>query len=410
MKTILILGAGTAGTMVANKLNRTLDKHGWRIIVVDRDETHYYQPGFLFLPFGIYDTDDVIKPKKNFLPNNVETIFSDIELIEPEKNRVTLTKDNQIIYYDHLVIATGTDIHPEEIDGLLDNGWQNNIFDFYTFDGASKLGNFLNTWEGGRLVINIAEMPIKCPVAPLEFAFLADWFFQKRGIRDKVEIVYSTPLDAAFTKPKAASILGNLLDNRGIHLEPDFNIAEVDSGRNVISSYDEREIEYDLLVTIPTHMGADIHERSNLGDELNFVPTNKHTLQSKDWENIWVIGDAGDVPTSKAGAVAHFMLDTLIENIQRHIKGQPLVDQFDGHANCFIETGFNKAILIDFNYDVEPLPGKFPIPKVGPFSLLAETRANHYGKMMFRWIYWNILLKGHHIPVDSQLTMAGKIA
>jgi len=335
-------------------------------------------------------------------------VFSDIERNEPNASRVTLTQAKRVITYDQLVIATGTDIHPEETAGLQDAGWRQNIFDFYTFGGSTALGKFLSTWKGGRLVVNIAEMPIKCPVAPLEFLFLADWFFRKRGIRDKVELVYATPLPGAFTKPQASAVLGDLLQHKGIHVEPDFNIGEVDNTRQVIRSYDDREIGYDLLVSVPTHMGADVIAQSGMGNELNFVPTDKYTLQSKGWQNVWVIGDATDVPASKAGAVAHFMADTLADNLVRASKGLAPEANFDGHANCFIESGNGKGFLIDFNYDVEPLPGKYPLPGIGPFSLLGETTVNHWGKLGFRWIYWNVLLKGYKLPIGSHLSMIGK--
>ncbi len=408
MKTLLILGAGTGGTMVANKMAHHLDHNEWRIIIVDRDENHYYQPGLLFIPFGIYSTSDVVKPKRNFLPPTVDVIFSDIELIEPDKNQVRLARENKVIQYDYLVISTGSHIHPEETEGMVDGGWRKNVFDFYSLDGANALSNYLKFWKGGRMVVNVVEMPIKCPVAPLEFLFLADWFFTERGIRDKVEIVFATPLPGAFTKPRASAVLGDMLETKGIHLEADFNIGEVDAGKNAIRSFDEREISYDLLVTVPTNMGADVIERSGMGDELNYIPIDKFTLQSDKWENIWVIGDAGNAPTSKAGSVAHFMLDVLVENMQRHMEGLDPKPTFDGHANCFIESGFEKGILIDFNYDVEPLPGKFPLPGFGPFSLLKESPVNHWGKMMFRWMYWNLLLKGEEMPFESQMTMAGK--
>ena len=410
MKTLLILGAGTGGTMVATKMANMLDLQEWRIIIVDRDESHYYQPGFLFIPFGIYSPSDVVKPKRNFLPPQVEVIFSDIEIIEPDQNRVQLSYEKKVINYDYLVIATGSHIHPEETPGLMDGAWRKNIFDFYTVEGATALSRFLKFWKGGRMVLNITEMPIKCPVAPLEFIFLADWFFHERSMRDDVEIVFSTPLAGAFTKPRASGILGNILEEKGILLEPDFNIMEVDTTKQTIRSYDEREIDYDLLVTIPTNMGAEVIDRSDMGDELNFVPTDKHTLQSPKWENIWIIGDAGNTPTSKAGSVAHFMLDVLVDNILRHMEGLEPLPKFDGHANCFIESGFEKGILIDFNYDVEPLPGKYPLPGFGPFSLLKESSVNHWGKMMFRWIYWNMMLKGEDMPFESQMSMAGKWA
>ncbi|MBN1119577.1 MAG: NAD(P)/FAD-dependent oxidoreductase [Anaerolineae bacterium] len=410
MKTLLILGAGTGGTMVANKMSEQLDMSEWKIIIVDRDENHYYQPGFLFIPFDIYTPDDVVKPKRNFIPPCVTMIHSDIEVIEPDQNRVKLKRDNKVINYDYLVIATGTQVHPEEIEGMTDGGWHQNIFDFYTVEGATALSRYLKFWKGGRLVLNIAEMPIKCPVAPLEFMFLADWYFHEQGIRDKVELVFSTPLPGAFTKPRASSIMGNMLEEKGIYLEPDFAIGEVDSTNQKIISFDGREIGYDLLVTIPTNMGAEVIDHSGMGDELNYVPTNKHTLQSDKWENVWVIGDATNIPTSKAGSVAHFELEILVENMLHHMEGLEPRAKFDGHSNCFIESGFEKGFLIDFNYDVEPLPGKYPLPGIGPFSLLQESPVNHWGKMMFRWIYWNILLKGGELPLESQMTMAGKWA
>jgi sulfide:quinone oxidoreductase len=407
MKRVLILGAGTGGTIMANKLVKHLLADEWKITVVDKHETHYYQPGFLFIPFEMYTCQDVRKPKRDFIPPSVELIMSEIELIEPEKNRVKLS-NNKMLGYDYLIIATGAQTAPEETEGLIDGGWYQNIFDFYTIEGACKLQKFLKYWPGGRLVMNIAEMPIKCPVAPLEFMFLADWWFTEQGIRDKVDLTFVTPLPGAFTKPKASQMLGNFLQDKNIELVSEFNISKVDSGKNTITSWDEKEIEYDLLVTIPVNMGDPVIERSGLGNELNYVPTHKHTLQSKNNENIFVIGDASDLPASKAGSVTHFQADVLTENLLRHIDGLPLEEAFDGHANCFIESGFGKGLLIDFNYDVEPLPGKFPLPGIGPFSLLQETQMNHWGKMMFRWIYWNLLLKGSELPIEAQMVMAGK--
>ncbi|TCS81058.1 type III sulfide quinone reductase, selenoprotein subtype [Tepidibacillus fermentans] len=407
MKKLLILGAGTAGTMMANHLNKKLNKNEWSITIIDQDEKHYYQPGFLFIPFEIYSEKDVIKEKRRFLPPGVEFIQSPIQIIEAEKNQVKLN-DGKIIPYDILIIATGCRIVPSEIEGL-DEGWRKNIFDFYTFDGSVALRNKLKEWKGGRLVVHLAEMPIKCPVAPLEFLFLSDWFFAKKGIRKDVDITYVTPLGSAFTKPRASAVLGNLFVTKNIHIVPNFNVSHVEADQNKLVSLDGKEVEYDLLVTIPTNMGDEMIERSGLGDELNFVPTDKHTLQSKNYENIFVIGDATDIPASKAGSVAHFEAEILTENIISFINNKPLEAKFDGHANCYIESGYNKAFLIDFNYDVEPVEGTFPLAGIGPFSLLKETRINHLGKMAFKFIYWNMLLKGIPIPtVPPHMKTSGK--
>jgi len=407
MKKLVILGAGTAGTMMLNKFFVALDKSDWHITIVDQYETHYYQPGFLFIPFGIYNKKDVTKPKRDFFPPGSNVIMSAIDRVEPDKNRVVLA-NNVVIPYDFLIVATGAKIVPGQTEGMVGDAWHKSIFDFYTIDGAVALADFFKRWEGGRLVINITEMPIKCPVAPLEFAFLADSYFTERGIRNKVDIHFVTPLPGAFTKPRASAILGDFLDKKNIALTSEFSIGRVDAKESKIVSWDENEIPFDVLVTIPTNMGDEVIARSGMGDELNFIPTNKKTLQAEQFENIFVLGDATNLPSSKAGSVAHFQSDILFENFMSVTEGRAPRAEFDGHANCFIESGFGKGILIDFNYDTEPLPGKFPLPGVGPFSLLEETKMNHYGKVMFRWMYWNFLLKGLDMPIESNMSMAGK--
>src|SRR5512136_1009965 len=280
MKKLLILGAGTAGTMVANRMQRLLDADEWSITIVDQHATHYYQPGFLFIPFGMYSKNDVIKPKRDFIPAGVELIMSPIEAIEPEHNRVKLVKDNRILNYDFLVIATGTQTHPDQTTGLHEHEWYKSIYDFYTIEGAMALAKHLRTWQGGRLVVNVVENPIKCPVAPLEFLMLADWFFHEQGIRDRVEITYATPLPGAFTKPIASRHLGDILDRKGVKVVPEFMIERVEPDAKKIVSYDEQELEYDLLVSVPLNMGADAVARSGMGDELNYVPVDKHTFLS----------------------------------------------------------------------------------------------------------------------------------
>ena len=407
MKKIVILGGGTGGTIMANKLRKTLSKEEWEITVVDKDKTHYYQPGFLFIPFGIYGKDDVIKPKANFIPSGVKMLFQDIDKIEPADNKVLLD-DGQILNYDYLIVATGTNIDIDDTPGLNDKLWRKDIFDFYTLNGALELRKRLRDWEGGNLVVNIAEQPIKCPVAPLEFTFLADAYFTEIGIRDKVNITYATPLPGAFTKPKASQMLGELMEEKNINVVPDFYLEKVDNENKKIISYDEREIPFDLLSIVPVNSGSSIVERSNMGDDLNYIPTDKHTLKSKNYDNIFVLGDASDIPTSKAGSVVHFAADILYENLLSAIEGRPLKAKFDGHANCYIETGHGKGSIIDFNYDTEPLPGTFPLPGIGPFGLLQNTKMNHYGKVLFRWIYWHVLLKGKEMPIESEMTMAGK--
>lgn len=408
MKRVVILGAGTAGTMMANHLNHELDKKKWEIDIIDEREEHYYQPGFLFLPFDIYEPRDIIKPIRDFIPKRVRLLTDKIEKIDADANLVRMGNGDQL-HYDILIIATGAKIAPEEVEGMNGKEWHRSVFDFYTFEGALALRDKLREWEGGKLVVHITEMPIKCPVAPLEFAFLADSYFKHKHMRDKVEITYVTPLSGAFTKPKATAALDHLLQEKQIAIESDFAIAEVDNENKKIIDYGGREILFDLLVTVPTNKGDELIEISGLGDELNYVPANKATLQSLKHKNIFVLGDASNIPASKAGSVAHFEAEILTENILLYIGGKPLKEKFDGHANCFVETGNGKALLIDFNYTHEPVEGEFPFPGIGPLRLLKESRINHMGKLAFRWIYWNMLLKGTHIPfVSATMQESGK--
>jgi sulfide:quinone oxidoreductase len=409
MKRIVILGAGTAGTMMANRLVKRLPDDAWKITVVDRDDLHVYQPGLLFLPFGTYKREDTLKSRKSLLDPRVELRHAEIDRIVPDGNAVHLV-GGDALKYDVLIIATGSRIQPDQTPGLTGEGWKKTAFDFYTLEGALALRDALASWKGGRLVLNVAEMPIKCPVAPLEFLFLADWFFTERGIRDKVEIVYATPLEGAFTKPRASAALGDMLGKRRIGVIGDFAVSEVDGKKGVIKAYDGRETNYDLLVSIPLHGGAETIKKSQMGDGSGWVPTDKHTLQTKAHANVFALGDATDLPSSKAGAVAHFQAEVLTENVLAFVDGKELPERFDGHANCFIETGFGKAMLIDFNYETEPLPGRFPLPGLGPFTLLEESAANHWGKLGFKWVYWNLLLAGKDLPLDHRMVMAGKWA
>jgi sulfide:quinone oxidoreductase len=406
-RTLLILGGGTAGTMVANKLRRRLDRRQWRVVVVDQDDVHAYQPGFLFVPFNGYRPEKIVKQRRRFLARGVDLVLGDIHRVDPGANTVTLA-DGRHVVYDYLVIATGATPRPDQTPGMLGPQWRRSIFDFYTLDGAIALAEALAGFDGGRLVVHIVDMPIKCPVAPLEFAFLADAYFRRRGMRDRVELVYATPLPGAFTKPIASARLGSMLDERKIAVEPDFLVERIDDEAKTLVSYDEREVPFDLLVTVPLNMGADFIARSGLGDELNYVPVDKHTLLAKGHDNIFAIGDANNIPASKAGSVAHFAVDVFVDNFLAHIDGEAMRGRFDGHANCFVEAGDGRALLIDFNYDTEPLPGVYPLPVVGPFRLLSSSSVNHWGKLAFRWLYWHALLPGRPLPLPAHMTMAGK--
>ena len=406
MKKIVILGSGCAGTMTAVGLRKKLSESEWDITIIDNDEIHHYQPGWLFIPFGVYTADDCKKPKREFIPKGVNFVLDEVVGVDPAQR--TIEGKRGKYNYDWLVVASGCRIMPEEVEGMMDD-YHGNIHDFYTLEGAQALFEKMKYFDKGRVVLNIAELPYKCPVAPLEFIFMADWFFTVNGVRDDIEIELVTPVSGAFTKPIASRILGEIAVQKNIKVTPNWDIAQVNAEEKTIESHKGEKVPYDLLVSIPPNFGAQFIEESGMGDPMCFVNTDHFTLRAKDFDNIYVIGDATNVPASKAGAVAHYESETVIENILREIDGQEPMTTFDGHATCFICSGYEKAVLIDFNYKYEPLPGKFPFPGLGPFSLLGDSYLNYWGKMMFKWVYWNMMMRGVELPLEQQMTMAGKM-
>jgi sulfide:quinone oxidoreductase len=406
-KKIVILGGGTGGTLIANRLQRMLDRGATDIVVIDADDEHVYQPGLLFVPFGKAEPGSLIRPRHRQLRSGVAFEQAAVDRVDVAGNEVVLDGGERV-RYDVLVIATGARLVPEDTDGLTGPGWLEKVFTFYTLDGAVALRRALAGFDGGRLAVAVMDMPVKCPVAPLEFCFLADAYFRERGIRDKVELTYVTPLDGAFTKPVCNRQLSGLLHDKGVRVVTEFTTGQVDGAGGRLVSFDGREAGFDLAVVVPLHGGQAYVERSpGLGDALGFIPVDQRTMQSKAAPNVFVIGDAADIPTSKAGSVAHFEGEVLARNIARYLAGEPLDADFDGHTNCFIESGSGKALLIDFNYATEPLTGRFP-GRVG-LPLLRQSRLNHLGKLAFGWLYWHVLLPGREIPaVHSRMPSAGK--
>jgi sulfide:quinone oxidoreductase len=406
MKNLVVLGYGAGGTMVATKLREKLKESEWKVTVIDRDWQHHYQPGWLFIPFGIYTQEDCAKPKLDFVLKGIDFVLDEVTNIDPVKKRIKTKKGHYD--YDWLVVATGCRIMPGEVEGMME-GWRGDIQDYYTPEGAVALYKKWKYFKKGRIVLNIAEMPIKCPVAPLEFIFMADWFFSVNGVRNDIELELVTPLPGAFTKPVASAALSQMCEKKNIKITPNFDLAEVNAAGKIITSARGDEVNYDLLVAIPPHFGAQVIIDSEIGDPMGYIDTEHGTLKAKQYENMYVVGDATNVPTSKAGAVAHYESDIIVMNLLREIDGQEPLPEFDGHSTCFICTGYEKASLIDFNYKVEPLPGKYPFPGLGPFTLLGESYFNYWGKMMFKWVYFNMMLKGKELPLEPQMFMAGKM-
>jgi sulfide:quinone oxidoreductase len=399
------VGGGTGGTLAANRLRRILRRDD-DVVVVDVDDRHVYQPGLLFVPFGLASPARLVRSRAAQLEPGIEFRRLAVDQVDLDADRVALG-DGSTLAYDVLVVASGARLLPQETEGLGGAGWGTQVHTFYSLAGASALAGALAGFEKGRLVVNLIDLPVKCPVAPLEFCFLTDWFLCRRGIRSRVDLTYVTSLDAAFTKATCNQELSALLEHKGVEVVTEFATGAVEAEKGRLVSYDDREVGFDLAVVVPLHGGAAYVNRSaGLGDALGFVPT-EGTMQSKAKDNVFVIGDASDLRASKAGSVAHFEGEVLVHNVGRYLAGEAPDARFDGHTNCFIETGFGKAVLIDFNDAQDPVPGHFPGP-VG-LPLLRESRLNHLGKLAFEQLYWHTILPGRTIPfVGADMPRAGK--
>jgi sulfide:quinone oxidoreductase len=406
MKKIVILGAGTGGTAAANKLRKALSHNEWEITVIDRDDDHVYQPGLLFVPFGLCSVNSLVKSRKKYLSHGIHFVIDDVSRINHEKNRVETKGGN--FDYDWLIIGTGCRLAPEENEGLMDE-WGKNAFSFYTTETAEQLRHALMDFNSGKLVMCVAEIPFKCPVAPIEFVFLADWFFREKGIRDQVSIHLSTPFPQCMPHwPKGREVMIDAAKKKNISMGTGFALQQVNREGKYIESFTGEKTDYDLLVIIPTNAGDAIIVESGLDDGSTYVPTDKNTLKALNHKNIYVVGDATNVPTSKAGSVAHYEAEVITHNLLAEITGKEPEPIYDGHSTCFIVSEKGKSYLVDFNYETEPLFGKYPVPGIGPFSLLKETRMNWMGKLGFEWLYWNMLLPGKKMLLPPTMTMAGK--
>lgn len=374
---VVILGGGVGGTLLANVLARKLKRSEVDITVIDQTGKHVYQPGWLYLPFGEESPKNLVKSERSLLNRAVQLVTADAQRIDTEQQRVELA-DGAVVPYDTLVIATGSRIAPDAVPGFAEGAHH-----FYSEEAALALQTALESFEGGKLVIGVADIPYKCPPAPLEFAFKVEDLLNKRGIRDKTQILYLSPINRVFTIESVSEFATPMLEERGIEYGTFFNTESIDPEKRIVSSLEGSEVEYDLLVMVPPHRGAQIVMNSGLGDAQGWLPTDRHTLQVKGHPDVYGIGDATDIPVSKSGSAAHFEAKVLAERLVERIRGGSDEEKhvYDGHVLCFLETGHGQASQLVFDFEHPPHP-----PRPSHFY--------HYEKMLFNKVYWYVVPKG----------------
>ncbi len=394
-KQVLIIGGGVGGTIVANILARRLHHNEVDITLIDKTGKHAYMPNWLYMPFNhvALDSDLIARDESELLNKHVHLVHGDVLHIDTKNQELTVRhgspapdnrgETNEIVHtYDYLVIATGARIVASDLPGLSENmdKWHH----FYSAEGALALRSALEQFNGGRLVIAVGGIPYRCPPAPLEFTFLVEEWLTKRGLRDRTEIQYLFPLSRVFTIESVAEAVTPMLEERHIQYSTFFNVSGIDGEKKVVSSEEGEDIPYDLLVLIPPHRGSKVIELSGMGDEQGWLPTDRHTLEVKGHKNVFALGDATDLPVSKSGSAAHFEAKVLAERLVAAIHDEEPQNghaEYDGEVMCFLETGYNKATQLVFNYEHPPRP---PHPSL----------YYHMEKQLFNRAYWFIVPQG----------------
>jgi sulfide:quinone oxidoreductase len=309
----------------------------------------------------------------------VSLIVGDVERVDAEARTIRL-HDGGALPYDQLVIATGSRIAPEDVEHF-----DQEAHHFYSAEAAARLRTALDGFTGGRIVIGIAGMPYKCPPAPLEVAFLIEAELRERGLRERSELHFCSPIGRAFTIESVSDMATPILDERGIELHTFFNVETIDPERKVIESLEGEALPYDLLILVPPHKGEPFLVTSGLAPGPGgWLPTDRTTLQVGGRPEVYALGDATDLPLSKAGSTAHFEAPVVTERIVAAIEGRevdPGRGDYLGKVMCFFEIGDGKGTLLRFDYDHPPKP---PTP----------NRVWHLGKIVFNKTYWHTVPKG----------------
>jgi sulfide:quinone oxidoreductase len=370
-KKILIIGGGLAGTIIANGLCRQLGKelraNEVNITVIGNNEQHMYQPGLLYMPFGRIREKELFRDQRSVLDRRIAFHVDPATKIDVASKSV-VTESGATFDYNYLVLATGSRLRPDTVPGMTEGAhW------FYDLDGARKMRDALDDFDGGKIVVNV-NVPHKCPVAPLEITFMLRDYIEQRGLTEKTEITYTYPIGRLHALEPVAHWAETEFSKAGIKHETFFNTKSIDAEKKIISSEEESDIEYDLLVTIPPHNGAQVITDSNLGTG-GWVPTGRETLLYEGTNDVFVCGDTTNIPISKAGSTAHFEADVIIENLASLVAEGCMARKYDGKVFCFVETGLKNGTYVSFDYNTPPNPGP-------------PSQMVHWFKLAYNRLYW----------------------
>jgi len=369
MSHVVIVGGGTGGTVLANRLvNALADPDAHRITVVNDGPDQVYKPAFLYVAFDELTVADGRRPIRELLDRRIEFVEGRVTEVETDAHAVELA-DGTRLDYDELVLATGTRVDPSGVEGLAEGGHH-----FYDADGARALREALATFDGGEIVVSVAGMPHMCPAAPVEITLILEDWLSRQGLRAESSITYTYPVERTHVLGPLADWTDDRLDERDVAVETAFEVDRVDPDDETIVSADGTALAYDLLITIPPHTGSDLIRSSGLGDD-GWVDVDQHTLEVTGVEDVHAIGDVADVPTSKAGSVAHYEAGVVAKRLRARLDGRTPSARYAGKTVCFVESGLDESTFVAFDYDKET-------------TIRPPSQAIHWAKHGYNSAYW----------------------
>ncbi|MCB9321184.1 MAG: NAD(P)/FAD-dependent oxidoreductase [Lewinellaceae bacterium] len=410
---VVIIGAGTAGVTVAAQLKRK--DRNLEVAIIDPADTHYYQPAWTLVAAGTFNYAKTARPMSSVIPKGVDWIKEKVADIQPDQNQVILENGDKITY-EYLVAAPGIKIDPALIPGLAETMDKNGVCSIYT--NPKKVWENLQAFKGGNALFTQPATPIKCGGAPQKIMYLSDDYFRRTGVRDKTNIIFATPGTIIFGTPEFAKTLMEVVDRKHIQLRFFHQLIRVDGpnkkayykitanadnpaklyhnefdfGQKLITET-EVEIPFDLMHLAPPQAAPDFFRKTKLANQAGWANVDIHTLQHKEYANVFALGDVADLPTAKTGAAVRKQAPVVVENISRLRASQKqMTDAYTGYSSCPLVTGYGKMLLAEFGYDnirmSDPMISRFVDTTKEQYSMWILKK---YG---LPFMYWNLMLKG----------------
>ncbi len=387
---ILIIGGGTAGISVAARLSRRL-KHA-DLAIVEPSAKHYYQPLWTLVGAGVFPKEASEREEADFIPPGATWVRDAVAEFLPEEDRV-LTRDGRSIRYEYMVVAPGIQIDWGRIKGLEESIGRGGVCSNYDYRHVEYTWECLRNFEGGNAVFTMPGTPIKCGGAPQKIMYLADDHFLKSGFRSKARVIYASALGTIFPVPRYAQTLDQVIARRGIETLYQHDLVEVRSATKEavfrrLDTGEEVVLPYAMIHVTPPMSTPDVVKRSPLADAAGWVELDKFTLRHPRYPNVFGLGDASGLPTSKTGAAIRKQAPVVARNLVAAMRGGPLPARYDGYTSCPLVTGYGKLVLAEFDYDKNPA-------ETFPFDQSKERRSMYLMKAYgLPRLYWHGMMRG----------------